>query len=109
VKRVIAVSQNAVPIRKLDLYENLHEVCCESLSIFDDYPSNYLKWLEKVIKLKNTFGSKSINNYFHVYHPNISTSIPVECISLIYKTFIESSPVILEKYSKNFHFTDYRF
>jgi hypothetical protein len=99
-RTLVANFEKPLPIKKFALYENIHQLCCDSLLIFEQYPLNYKKWIERMVEFKRILIRRTINGYFHFYHPAISSELSPRCISFIYKTFYEMAGEILKKNSK---------
>lgn len=90
--------------KKIKSSEHIHQICCEALTIFDKFPFNYIKWLAEIVKIRNASTRKPIRGYFHLYHPNLTSKLPLRFREFLYKAFTEHITEFLEKNSKPYYF-----
>ncbi|HEX8367293.1 MAG TPA: hypothetical protein VF604_01880 [Pyrinomonadaceae bacterium] len=89
----------AIPdYRELSNY-NLHHSLLKALSIFDDFPENYLLFVQEQIKAPCFAESNHDYSSFSRYYPSLHNATESSTWSFIYKTFIENIYSLLEKNS----------
>jgi hypothetical protein len=67
--------------------ESLHQLVYEAFSIFNNFPENYLAYLEKLVQNSNYKKNRNWFNYFAANYNDFYSSIPNSLTSLLYKTF----------------------
>jgi hypothetical protein len=76
-------------------HETLHGVVATALLLFDDFPRNYLKFLDRTIYGGQYLRSKNQHKYFSWFHPDFYRTIPPSFAALLYKAFNENINKIL--------------
>jgi len=84
--------------RKLSNY-NLHLSLLKALSIFDNFPENYLLFVEEQITASCFAKSNHDYSSFSRYYPSLHNATKPSSWSFIYKAFIENIYPLLEKNS----------
>ncbi|MCD9186337.1 MAG: TniQ family protein [Pyrinomonadaceae bacterium] len=86
---------------KLIIQEDLHQLVVKAFSIFENYPKNYLSYLERLIQHKSFFNKNLWHLFFAPDYNNFYHTIPNSLITLLFKTFDENFPLIAAKYKRN--------
>lgn len=104
-KRVFTLHfEKPLHFTKLAAQKNLHLVVCEAFSLFNDFPKNYLIFLESIVKSPNYFKRETSYRYFALYHPDFYKTIPSSCSALLYKVFDENiDELLLKSYREPSH------
>lgn len=87
-------------LSRLIEWQNLHQLVFEAFSIFENYPQNYLAYLEKLVQHpfyqnKNVWHQFFAPDYNHFFY-----TIPHSIYMLLFKTFSERFNKIAAKYNK---------
>lgn len=78
---------------------NLHFSLLKALSIFDNFPENYLLFVEEQIKAPCFAKSNHDYSSFSRYYPSLHNATKSSSWSFIYKAFVENIYPLLEKNS----------
>ncbi len=69
------------------LKSDLHQLACEAFLIFENFPINYIKYLDKLAKKSDKLKKKSWFSFFTKSYYEFNTTIPSSFLSLLYKVF----------------------
>ncbi|MBU2046598.1 MAG: TniQ family protein, partial [Bacteroidetes bacterium] len=95
-KRVFRLnSKEPFRFTKLIIQENLHELVCKAASIFDNFPKNYLAYIEELVRNPNYMKSKNWFSYFAANYNDYQETVPYSLSTLLYKSFDKNIDDIL--------------
>lgn len=92
---------NSYPNDNTHNIHNNHKAVCKALSIFDDFPKNYIEFISEQSsssKLSECYNYDS----FSKYHPSIHHIISKTAWTFLYKVFIEKRDYIFKKPEINY-------
>jgi len=79
-----------------------HKSICQALSIFDDFPKNYVAFVTNQIAEANSTKSRHNNASFGRYNPRMYLCLPQTAWTFLYKTFTEKINPLLENSTVTF-------
>lgn len=85
---------------KLTAQDNFHELVFKAFTIFDDFPNNYLAYIEELIQNPNYLKNRNWFNYFAANYNEFKRIIPDSLRALLYKTFNKHIDKILFRNNK---------
>lgn len=98
VKRILRLRSNkTLHFTKLSSQKTLHLAVCKTLELFDNFPSNYLIFIERIAGRERYFTDELSYKYFSAYHSDFYNTIPSSLATFLYKVFNENINEILVK------------